>query len=31
VPKGEVAKLIQWELSDEGQDIVEKVGFVPVK
>lgn len=31
VPKGEVAKLIQWELSDEGQAIVEKVGFVPVK
>jgi len=31
VPKGEVAKLIKWELSDEGQAIVAKVGYIPVK
>lgn len=31
VPKGEVAKLIKWELSDEGQAIVSKVGYIPVK
>lgn len=30
-PKGAVKKLIDWERSSEGQEIVEKVGYVPVR
>lgn len=30
-PSGEAAKFVEFTLSDEGQRIVEKVGFVPVK
>ena len=30
-PTGEAAKFIEFTLSDEGQKIAEKVGFVPVK
>jgi phosphate transport system substrate-binding protein len=30
-PSGEAAKFIEFTLSDEGQKIVEKVGFVPVR
>ncbi len=30
-PSGEAAKFIEFTLSDEGQKIVQKVGFVPVR
>lgn len=30
-PSGEAAKFVEFTLSDEGQSIVEKVGFIPVK
>lgn len=30
-PSGEAAKFVEFTLSDEGQKIVEKVGFVPVR
>jgi phosphate transport system substrate-binding protein len=30
-PSGEAAKFIAFTLSDEGQKIAEKVGFVPIK
>jgi len=30
-PKGEAAKFLEFTLSDEGQKIVSKVGFVPVR
>ena len=30
-PAGEAAKFVEFTLSDEGQKIVEKVGFVPVR
>jgi phosphate transport system substrate-binding protein len=31
VPEGEAAKFVEFTLSDEGQKIVEEVGFVPVR
>ena len=30
-PSGEAAKFIAFTLGDEGQKIVEKIGFIPVK
>ena len=30
-PQGNTKKLIEWILSREGQEIIEKVGYVPVK
>ena len=30
-PTGEAAKFVEFTLSDEGQKIVRKVGFVPVR
>jgi len=30
-PSGEAAKFVEFTLSDEGQKIVEKVGFVPIR
>jgi phosphate transport system substrate-binding protein len=30
-PSGEAAKFVEFTLSDEGQQIVEKVGFVPIR
>jgi len=30
-PAGEAAKFVEFTLSDEGQQIVEKVGFVPIR
>jgi phosphate transport system substrate-binding protein len=30
-PSGEAAKFIEFTLSDAGQRVVEKVGFIPVK
>jgi phosphate transport system substrate-binding protein len=30
-PQGNVKKLIDWILSDEGQDLIEKTGYVPLR
>lgn len=31
VPEGEVARYLEWILSDDAQDIVQELGFVPIR